>query len=126
MPDIKLLVSAMEELARAMKCQPLASDYAEEFLDYMLYDRELFGLKGRNGWSAFVRGVITELELRNLLMAHCANTTAKLSNVDEPGCNTYDTRKLGLAFEIGLYGREAKLVAGDAVDHMNNVRDVGG
>ena len=121
-PDTADLVRAMDQLAHAMNCQPMGSDVAESLIAHVLFDKQLHGRNGRNAWASLQCGIITELELRNLLMAHCATSTAQVNDIHEPASDTYLTRDIGLAFEIALLGREAHLAPTDSVDHINNTR----
>ncbi len=110
----------MAQLASAMECEPLPKDEAIHLLEHLLFHRERHGRKGRARWPLVVRGIITELELRNQLMAHSTTELAHHNNVDHPEHFAGDFRELGLAFEMGLYGREAKLCSADFYDHAGN------
>ena len=100
--DREKLLSSLAQLAHAMECTPLAKNDAESLIDYVM-GRE------KNGWGGYLRGIITERELRNLIMAHGATTTARSNLIEEPNCDTYMSQELCLAFEIALFGRRGEL-----------------
>jgi AAA+ ATPase superfamily predicted ATPase len=100
--DKQKLLSSLAQLAYAMECTPLAKNDAESLVDYVMG-------RGKNGWSGYLRGIITERELRNLIMAHGATTTARSNSIEEPNCDTYMSQELCLEFEIALFGRRCEL-----------------
>jgi hypothetical protein len=50
-------------------------------------------------------GLITDIEARDLVMAHVTTWLSTINNILEPSCDFYFSRILELDFEIALFGR---------------------
>ena len=96
-------------MALQMKCIPLEKDLLNSLINYVLYNE-------KDGWAAYKLDIITERELRNLLMAHSATRISQSNNICEPNCSTYVTKELCDNFEYALFGRLAKLNSIDLLE----------
>ena len=99
-----------------MNMQPLPDVKAKLLIGHILYDKNYDGVSGKYGWSSLTNNLITERELRNLVVAHCATKISSFNNLYEPGYDTYLTKELCVGFEMALFGREAKLLEFDVLD----------
>ncbi len=100
-PDIEQLVAAALDVALAMHGERPPDDELETLLRDLLFGE-------RDLWKAVREGLITELELRDALLARTASRISYLLCVDEPSADLWVTRDLERAFEIALFGREAQ------------------
>ena len=107
-PDFDQLLRACGMMASAMKLRCLEKEAAQNLFTHLLYELPLDGIKGRRAWAAFRKGLITERELRNLLMAHASTRISAFDMVDEPSYTLYGSEGLCAAFEKVLFGRRTK------------------
>ncbi len=96
-------------MAAAMKMRRLEKTVAHSLFKHLLYDFTLEGRKGCARWAAHLGGLITERELRNLLMAHCATQISAANRVSEPSSETYVSEDLERCFDVAIFGRRAIL-----------------
>lgn len=104
-PDKEKLIECITSMAEAMKFDPLPYDRALQLIEHVLYKGDYNGLKGKKGWLCFEDGIITEREMRNLLMAHSATKIARFNRKDEPSCLDYSSKELCHLFEMTLFGK---------------------
>ncbi len=96
---------SVEMMAKAM-CLPIPSEPQVELLfDHVLYDGKFGHVDGKNGFKHFELGLITESELRDLVMAHCASKISFFSERPEPSFNSYESIELNQSFEKVLLGK---------------------
>jgi len=114
--DIGGLKQCMANMAFAMQFKPLTEEKSQLLLDHVLYDGLYNDQQGKQGLEQLHRGMITERELRNLLMAHCATKISNENKCDEPGCDKYSSRELCREFELAIFGRPGKLYDMDVWD----------
>ena len=69
-PNLSQLVDALMQLARAIGVEEPKEERLRSIVDYVLYDHELDGDRGRRSVLAFKRGLLTEREVRNLIIHH--------------------------------------------------------
>ncbi|OZG72616.1 hypothetical protein BTA51_13890 [Hahella sp. CCB-MM4] len=115
-PDRVELKKCLDDLASAMNLEQMAEELSLSVIDHVLYDLELNGIRGKNGWECCAKGLITERELRNLTMAHAVSKISRSNGVKEPAFNTYASKHLCEAFERSLLGRPAILKESDVLD----------
>ena len=106
----------MSEMATAMGMEPLPEAFSLSLIKHVLYKNKYQGVEGKQGWAGLTRGIITEREARNLLMAHCATKIASFNRATEPGYDMYSTRELCSNFEVALLGRHVKVTKLDLLD----------
>jgi hypothetical protein len=104
-PNLDLLIACVAEMARSMGLPAARDDDARAFLETLLFAPQDAG--GKDTWAAITLGIITEVEGRNLLMAHCASWLAAQKGRAEPSSDRYVTAELEAGFERALYGRRA-------------------
>lgn len=115
-PEQQDLTDAFECLASAMGFPNPTDAQVAEVVGYVLYDQEVGGRSGKKAWSCFNKRLITERELRNLLMAHGATNLSNWNGVDEPGLGKFVSRELCESFERALFGRKVRLHEVDMLD----------
>ena len=108
-PNKEKLTICIGDMATAMGMKSLPEDLCSNLIEHVLYKSEYQGVKGKEGWAGLTRGLITEREARNLLMAHSATKISNFNEKEEPASNTYSTKTLCSNFEIALLGRSAYL-----------------
>ena len=101
----KELKDCLISLADAMRLKPLSNERAEHLIDHVLYDQAYDGVKGKNAWACFKNSLLTERELRDLLMAHSATKISRHNRENEQDCRTYLTEELCNRFEYALLGK---------------------
>ncbi len=104
-PDKKELIKCIYLMAIAMKFDPLPEKKTIQLIDHVLFEGEYNDLEGKQGWVAFSKGLSTEREIRNLLMAHSATKIANHNNRAEPNCTEYSTKELCQKFELALHSK---------------------
>ncbi len=119
-PNIENIVACVNELALAMKLEPLPEDRCINLIRHVLYIDSYNGVEGKGSLGCFNQGIITPREFRNLLMAHAATKIAGYNQVDEPGCDKYSSQELCSKFALALLGRSAKLLDCDVRDPWEN------
>ena len=67
-------------MSELMGCSALPDDKAKDLIEHVLYDKTWGSVKGKNGWPCFQRKLITEREIRKLIMQHCCTKIASLNN----------------------------------------------
>ena len=115
-PDKKELRNCIRLLAISMKFKPLPEERASQLIDHVLFKGEYDGVKGKDGWICFSEGIITEREIRNLLLAHSASKIAGHNNKTEPNCTEYCTKELCQKFELALLSKIVVPTAFDVLD----------
>ncbi|WP_419832588.1 hypothetical protein [Endozoicomonas atrinae] len=115
-PNKERVRKCVDLMAHAMGLNPLPEDKSNLLIKHVLFDAEYEGIEGKNGWGAFTSSLITERELRNLLMAHSATKIANYNKVREPGTPDHISKELCNGFELALFGRSSKLLSIDNKD----------
>lgn len=99
-PNIAQLVGAARRVAAALSVEPPPDAALEEFVRELLFgSREL--------WPVLREHLITEIELRDALLARTATFLCRHGGIREPSSERWCTRELQLAYEEALFGREA-------------------
>lgn len=109
-PEILRLISCTVLLADAIGQERPPEDIARTFLTELLHMPQSEG--GKDVWGCLVAGLISEIEVRNLIMAHCSTWLSHLNGCEEPGTHTYDSVKVSAAYELALFGRPARPAPG--------------
>jgi hypothetical protein len=115
-PKFEDLFNCVKDQASAMNMKSLTQDKTVELIEYVLYKGH-DNANGKNAWSCYENGLITERELRNLLMAHAATQISHSNNLSEPGYNNYVAKELCQKYEKALFGRPAIRHPIDDLDH---------
>ena len=115
-PNFDALYICTSTMAKSMHMRPLPLEQCNELLAHVLYTECLQGVEGKNAWESYCMGLITEIEIRNLLMAHCATKISFFNRLSEPDARTYLSRNLSEKFEIALFARPAQRLNSDVVD----------
>ncbi len=92
-------------------------------LNHLLFGLSLDGFEGKNAWTCLAKGVITERELRNLIMAHCATHLARANKSNEPSSNQYVTEMRCDSFDLALFGRKGVIGETDVRDPWERSSD---
>ncbi len=106
-PVLKNIVLSMNLLAEAMDMKPLPVEKAEMLLKHILFNAPWNGVEGKEGWYSSQENLITEYELRDLILAHSATKISHFNNKNEPNCDEYSSKQLISSFEKALFGRPA-------------------
>ncbi|WP_020409585.1 hypothetical protein [Hahella ganghwensis] len=109
-------------MAEAMKLDPLPYDKAFQLIEHVLYKGEYSDLSGKEGWRCFEGGLVTEREMRNLLMAHSATKIAEFNGKDEPNSLAYSSKELCHLFEMTLFGKIVGPRSSDVIDPWEGQR----
>ena len=107
-PNVEEIVKSIDEMSKAMGLASLPSEVSEKLVMNILYDEELDGREGRNGWESFKNNLITVRELRDLVMCNSATYIAKFNKVSEPGAHSYSSSDLSAKFELAIFSNRAK------------------
>ena len=110
------LLKCIENMADAMNYSPLSRERAEQLIEHVLFEREYNGVEGKGSWDSFSSGLITEREVRNILMAHAATKIARENELSEPNMNDYNSPELCHSFEQGLFGKPVMPKECDVLD----------
>ena len=105
-PDLPQLVRVARNVAAAMHVTPPPDGTLEPFLHELLFGE-------RDLWAAWRSGIITEVELRNAMLARVATFLCAEAGVREPSAELWATAELERAMELGLYRRAAMRTAWD-------------
>ncbi|WP_163831846.1 hypothetical protein [Spartinivicinus ruber] len=116
-PNIELVKNSIEKMANEMGCEPLPEEKAELLIEHVLYDGIWKGVEGKDGWRSFEAMLITEREIRNLLMQHSRTKIAKFNGKCEFDLACPFTKTVCQSFEIALLGRLAKLSGDENLDY---------
>ncbi len=79
---------------------------AEAFIHSLLHEDADQG--GKNVWAGFAAGLITEVEVRDVVMANMATWLAHENDAREPAGDRWVTADIELEFERALLGRPAR------------------
>jgi hypothetical protein len=115
-PDRKELLNCFAIMASAMHMNAMNHALGVEVVNHVLYNSKLSGLDGKNAWESYLKGIITERELRNLVMAHAAAKISNYNCIEQPDFEIFNSKSLCNAFEISLFGRLANLQEIDILD----------
>ncbi len=115
-PELKRLANAITSLAALMGELHISTDDATILSGHLLFNRSFHVAPPKNRWDALASGLITERELRNFFIAHVATKIAHMNNVPEPSTWEYLNREICHEFEYALFGRNARVLASDALD----------
>ncbi len=116
------LIDCVYLMAKQMKLTPLPSARAVQLIEHVLFDKEFNGVKGKDGWGCFLSHLLTEREIRNLMMAHSATRISSYNKKSEPGYNNYGTRNLCQKFEIALLDKVIIPTVHDSLDSWEKSR----
>jgi len=109
------LLACAQRLSECMGLAPLPEPNARLLLDHLLGDAEYLNQPGRSLLECFQLDLITEQELRDVLMAHFATKIAHHNQVSEPGFDKHDSSELTALWDSVLFGRPAKVLAPSAL-----------
>ena len=71
---------------------------------HILFNESWEGIEGKEGWISFQHNIITEHELRHLVIAHSATKISQFNNKIEPNYEQYSSEKLLSNFQKSLFG----------------------
>lgn len=103
----------MQALALAMEMKALSDEISAKLINHILFKEKFEGKDGKDGWSCLNSNIVTEKELRDLLMAHSATKLAQHNNTSVPSFSEYGSIKVCGEFEKALFGRPAKPSSSD-------------
>lgn len=101
-PDIGLLASCVEQMAAAMSQPAVEAVQTRAFLEWLLFTSQSDG--GKEVWPCLRAGLITKIEARDLVMAHCATWLSNANSVVEPGYDNWGSEELEATFYEALFG----------------------
>lgn len=87
-----------------MGYEALPNNIATSFINHTLFNGEYNGVKGKEGWASLEAGVITKMELQNLIIAHAATKISNFNCKTEPCAKTYLNASLVSKFSKALFG----------------------
>lgn len=106
MSSLKALATCADHAADAMGMARPDPLRAEDFIQKLVFAKQSEG--GKDIPGCLDLDLITDVEARDLVMAHIATWLSHLNNVPEPSSETWSTRDLELQFEVALLGRPAR------------------
>lgn len=106
-PDLASLHVMVLRVAAAMKQPAPSREETDAFFERFLFRSQREG--GRDHWACWTERLITDLELRNVTLAHLATWLSHENRVAEPGSETWVTPELEAAVDQILFGRPAAL-----------------
>ena len=104
-PDLDSLVMCGERTAGAMRQHAGNRDRTVAFFRHLLHGDQAEG--GKDVWECLRLGLITEIEVRDVVMAHFATWLSRENRVPEPSSDTWSSPALEHLFELALFGRPA-------------------
>jgi hypothetical protein len=105
-PDREQLLDLARRLARELhRINPPDAELAER-IEYVVWGR-------KQAWTCLEDGLITEQELRNLLLEHIDYECAHVSGRTWLDFDPDDRRRIRAALDDILFGREATEIAGE-------------
>jgi hypothetical protein len=105
-PDRERLLDFARRFARELHgVEPPEAELAER-IEYVVWGR-------KQAWTCLEDGLITEEELRNLLLDHLDYECAHISGRTWPDFAIEDRRRMRAALDDELFGREATEIAGE-------------
>lgn len=110
-PDLERLASCVDRVAAAMGQSAAGRAQTRAFLETLLFTSKPDG--GKEIWPCLRDGLITEIEARDLVMAHCATWLSSCNGLAEPSSDEWGSEELQAAFEDALFGRRADLAVWD-------------
>jgi len=93
-------------MATAMSQPVVDSARTKSFLQTLVHCPTSEG--GKEVWPCLQAGLITEIEARNLVMAHCASWLSNANRVSEPSHESWGSAALDAGFDNALFGRAAR------------------
>lgn len=103
--NIQKLKVAIGKMAVVMECNPISDIESENLIYHVLFGRPRGSVAGRDSWRCFQNGLITEREIRNLIMQHSRTRIAKYNGNSEFDLSNPYTKELCQKFEIALHGK---------------------
>jgi hypothetical protein len=105
-PDRERLLDFARRFARELHgVEPPETELAER-IDYVVWGR-------KQAWTCLEDGLITEEELRNLLLDHLDYECAHMSGRTWPDFDLAERQRMRAALDQELFGREATEIAGE-------------
>jgi hypothetical protein len=105
-PDRERLLDFARRFARELHgIEPPETELAER-IEYVMWGR-------KQAWTCLEDGLITEEELRNLLLDHLDYECAHMSGRSRPDFEIADRQRIRAVLDAELYGRAATEIAGD-------------
>jgi hypothetical protein len=104
-PDLEQLKVCISSMAIAMKMESLPDERCDRLISHILYAKEYDGIEGKSGWECLCNKIITERELRDLLMAHCSIEISRFNKLEEVDYGAYASKALSDMFEVALFPR---------------------
>jgi len=101
--NINSLAICAISMASAMDFRAPPIEDVVSFLSNLVLSPQEVG--GKDIAVSLELGLITEIEARDLVMAHVATWLSKINKILEPSCDFYSSKILELDFEIALFGR---------------------
>jgi hypothetical protein len=102
-PDFDELVSCAALAARAMGLAETDGGTLTRLMAELLHEPEREG--GRELWNCYASGLITAIEVRNVIIARLATWLANRRGVEEPSSEMWCTAQLERAFDRALFPR---------------------
>lgn len=115
-PSVKELIEFVNTMAIAMNLNQMSLAGAEKLINHILFNEVWNGFKGKEVWKCFENSLITERELRNLLIAHSATKISAFNKVNESSLATYNSKDLCYRFERALFGKLVVPLKTDQLD----------
>ncbi|MDD9944200.1 MAG: hypothetical protein OXU20_24360 [Myxococcales bacterium] len=107
-PDMDGLIECATAMAGALGVNSPNTDDARALLQRLLTTPQTEG--GKEAWACLTMGIVTEVEVRNLLMAQCH--TWLLHSAASEIQDGADLTALEAKFDRALYGRPAERIPG--------------
>ena len=118
--DLEPIRDALFLLARSLGIDRVSPEVVDRVIRSVLFGEPLDGFAGKGLWLVFQHELLTERELRNLVMANASTRLAYYSGIDEPGVDMDSARPLCEAFELALFGHRVAPTARDLLDPWEN------
>ena len=99
-----------------MSFKPMPKEVTLALIEHVLYEGEFGGQYGKCGLQHLAKNLITERELRNLVMCLSATNLSYFNKKSEPSVDTYGSKALADEFERAIYGRPCALCKSDLLD----------
>jgi hypothetical protein len=104
-PNLEELIECINLMAGNMSFEILPKKELLGLINHVLFDEHIGQVSGKEAWACLMDNLITERELRNLMMAHSATKLAGFNKKDEPFLSSYLTEDLCHKFDKALFGK---------------------
>ncbi len=115
-PNIDELKKCILKMSELMGCLPLPDDKLKDLIQHVLYDKKWGSIDGKNSWACFQRKLITEREIRKLIMQHSCTKIADFNNKCETKLGNPYSKEMCQLFEVALLGRVSISMGGEGRD----------